>query len=179
MLLSQLTFQPELGRITDRQLWASMKPTFTFPHLTNLSLTQEQPDSSGLAPFARRTASDPGAQGATLTLRPNVSSPPPPSSATFSDDQTVAEDLTAMFSGDGAGAPPLCRTAPFAAWLFRIAHDRVMDYHRRQLADPVPLSESCPTMRLTQRCKLPTRLKHIACWRPSYLRTAHRSQLVS
>lgn len=61
------------------------------------------------------------------------------------NDQSIAEDLT----GDVflEMVQTLHRYAergtPFAAWLFRIAHDRVVDYHRRQARRPTEvLSES-------------------------------------
>ena len=48
-------------------------------------------------------------------------------------DQAAAEDLTAEIFMRMLEALPKYedRGLPFAAWLYRIAHDRVVDYHRR------------------------------------------------
>jgi RNA polymerase sigma-70 factor (ECF subfamily) len=48
-------------------------------------------------------------------------------------DRATAEDLTAeVFLRMVEGLPRYVdRGLPFAAWLFRIAHDRVVDHHRR------------------------------------------------
>jgi len=48
-------------------------------------------------------------------------------------DQTAAEDLTGeVFLRMTQALPAYVeRGVPFAAWLFRIAHDRMVDHHRR------------------------------------------------
>jgi RNA polymerase sigma-70 factor (ECF subfamily) len=47
-------------------------------------------------------------------------------------DQTLAEDLTSeVFLRMTLALPTYAeRGAPFAAWLFRVAHDRIVDHHR-------------------------------------------------
>jgi RNA polymerase sigma-70 factor (ECF subfamily) len=60
-------------------------------------------------------------------------------------DRATAEDLTGeVFVKMVAGLPRFVdRGAPLAAWLFRIAHDRVIDHHRRAAhSRNVMLSES-------------------------------------
>ena len=61
------------------------------------------------------------------------------------NDQTTAEDLTGDVFLEMVQALHRYteRGAPFTAWLFRIAHARVVDYHRRQARRPIEtLSES-------------------------------------
>ncbi len=67
------------------------------------------------------------------------------------NDRTLAQDLTSeVFLKMVEGLPNYtARGAPFAAWLFRIAHDRRVDHYRRvarrptedlgeEIVDPVP-----------------------------------------
>ena len=53
-------------------------------------------------------------------------------------DQAIAEDLASEVFLKMAQALPYYveRGAPFAAWLFRIAHDRMVDHHRRAARTP-------------------------------------------
>ena len=59
-------------------------------------------------------------------------------------DQAIAEDLAGeVFLRMTEGLPRFSdRGAPFAAWLFRIAHDRLVDYHRQARRQTEELSES-------------------------------------
>jgi RNA polymerase sigma-70 factor (ECF subfamily) len=59
-------------------------------------------------------------------------------------DQAIAEDLAGeVFLRMTEGLPRFSdRGAPFAAWLFRIAHDRLVDYHRAARRQTEALSES-------------------------------------
>lgn len=127
-----------------------MKPLFTFPHFTEPERTREQlealliplhlrderfviqcaqtGDADAIAELYRRHAP---AIFRYVSFRMN--------------DQAVAEDLTGDVFLEMVQALHRYteRGAPFAAWLFRIAHDRVMDHHRRQARRPtVPLSDS-------------------------------------
>jgi RNA polymerase sigma-70 factor (ECF subfamily) len=63
-------------------------------------------------------------------------------------DQTVAEDLTSeVFIRVLQGLPDFTfRGVPFSAWLYRIAHARVVDHFRRQkVRDHLPLDEQLPS----------------------------------
>jgi RNA polymerase sigma-70 factor, ECF subfamily len=60
-------------------------------------------------------------------------------------DEATAEDLTEEVFLNMIEALPryVNNGTPFAAWLYRIAHDRVTDYYRRQARHPsAPLSDS-------------------------------------
>jgi RNA polymerase sigma-70 factor (ECF subfamily) len=60
-------------------------------------------------------------------------------------DQATAEDITAEVFLEMVKALPRYRErgAPFAAWLFQIAHSRLVDHHRYAARRPTePLSES-------------------------------------
>ena len=62
-------------------------------------------------------------------------------------DEATAQDLTAdVFLNMVESLPRYKdRGAPFVAWLFRLAHDRVVDYYRRQGRRPTDeLTESLP-----------------------------------
>ncbi len=62
-------------------------------------------------------------------------------------DETVAEDLTGeVFLQMVRGLPKFeDRGAPLGAWLFRIAHARLVDYHRRSATrQSEPLLDSLP-----------------------------------
>jgi RNA polymerase sigma-70 factor (ECF subfamily) len=58
--------------------------------------------------------------------------------ATRVNDATAAEDLTSevFLRAQEALSSFDHRGVPFAAWLFRIAHDRMVDYHRSQARHP-------------------------------------------
>ena len=60
------------------------------------------------------------------------------------NEQAVAEDLTGeVFLKMTEGLPRFSdRGAPFAAWLFRIAHDRLIDYRRASRRQNEELSEA-------------------------------------
>ena len=63
------------------------------------------------------------------------------------EDQASAEDLTAEVFTKMVSALPAYtdRGVPFAAWLFRIAHDRLIDHYRRSaLRRSDPLDDRLP-----------------------------------
>jgi RNA polymerase sigma-70 factor (ECF subfamily) len=63
-------------------------------------------------------------------------------------DENVAEDITSdVFVRMLQGLPNYTyRGAPFSAWLYRIAHARVVDHFRRQkVRDHLPLDERLPS----------------------------------
>lgn len=126
-----------------------MKPFFTFPHFTESEQTREQVDSP-LAPLHLweervliQSAQTGNGEAVAELYRRYV-----PAIFRYISfrltDRAVAEDITGDVFLEMVQALHRYteRGAPFAAWLFRIAHDRVMDHHRRQARRPtVPLSE--------------------------------------
>lgn len=58
-------------------------------------------------------------------------------------DVHEAEDLTEQVFVRAWEALPRyqARTSPFSSWLYRIAHNLIVDYHRRRHIQPVPLLE--------------------------------------
>jgi RNA polymerase sigma-70 factor (ECF subfamily) len=88
-------------------------------------------------------------------------------------ERETAEDLTADVFVRMVQALPAYqqRGRPFAAWLFRVAHDRAVDHHRRQqyrrtetlsdqLADDVPGTESA-ALGAQMEQQMMARLRHL------------------
>jgi len=61
-------------------------------------------------------------------------------------DKTEAEDMTQQVFLNALQSLPSFKWkgVPFSAWLFRIAHNQVVDYLRRKKRQPVPLPDEVP-----------------------------------
>lgn len=129
-----------------------MKSTFSSPHLTESDLPREYIDSrlaSSHLPEEQQLIQYAQAGNADAVAELYRRHAPAIFRYVFfrMNDRTAAEDLTGDVFLEMMQALNRYteRGAPFAAWLFRIAHARVVDYHRRHARRPTEtLSETLP-----------------------------------